>query len=76
MWMGVIWIGLGIYLLVRGGFLLPQVNLELGWFVVGLGIFRVFWWWLSVEKPRREREALKQETQNFVEEIAEKEHTN
>jgi membrane protein implicated in regulation of membrane protease activity len=74
MWMGLVWIGLGIFFLIRGGFVLPRINLELGWIVIVLGIVRVYWWWLSVEKPRRDREARKKETQALLEETGEAEN--
>ncbi len=68
MWMGIIWIGLGLFFLIQGGFLLPRINIELGWVVLALGILRLVGWWFVTEKPRREREERRQGTQALLQE--------
>ena len=64
--MGLLWIGVGIIFLLSplfggGRYVLPKIGIDLGWIVIGLGIFRLWWWWKFDELPRRRRIALRLE---------------
>ncbi len=73
---GVLWIGIGIFLLMSAAigyssYRLPKLDIELGWVVLALGVFRLWWWWYFEDNPYRKelekkREMLEgQENQSF-----------
>jgi len=69
-WMGVFWVGLGLFLLLsswlgQSSFVLPHLNINLGWVVIALGIFRIWWWWKTEELPRRRRLEARAEQRQF-----------
>lgn len=60
LWMGVFWAGLGLFILVsswlgRAAFYIPKLNINLGWVIIALGLFRIWWWWKTEEEPKRRR---------------------
>jgi len=69
-WMGVFWVGLGLFLLVsswlgQSSFVIPHININLGWVVLVLGIFRIWWWWKTEEEPKRRRLEARAEQRQF-----------
>lgn len=62
-WMGLFWVGLGIFILVsswmgKSSFYIPRLQINLGWVVIALGALRIWWWWKTEELPaRRKKEA-------------------
>lgn len=64
--MGIFWIGLGFFFLYltftgQGGFIIPHINLDLGWIVIALGGLRIWWWKKTVSDPAKKRRELRDE---------------
>ena len=62
MWMGSFWFVLGLGVLLApylGGraFLLPALNISVGWIILVLGIFRIYIGW-RMEEQRKRSEAI------------------
>ena len=57
MWMGVFWSCLGLFLVIKGGYLIPKLNIEMGWAVLALGLLRLWWWHINdkLHKQKLER---------------------
>lgn len=83
LWMGIFWIAIALFLLVsewlgRASYPIPKLNFNLGWLVLVLGIWRIWWWWKTVEQPHRHKLALRQEQRRMEleREQSEKEQKN
>lgn len=75
MWMGIFWMGLGVFFLLsslvgKGAYLVPALQINLGWIILPLGALRVWWWWKSEEEPRRQRAAFLAEVRKLEAEEA------
>jgi len=66
MWMGIFWVGLGLFFFAsrwmpRGAFLIPGLDIGLDLIVIPLGALRVWWWFKTVHEPAKRRQERQKE---------------
>lgn len=77
LWMGLFWIGIGVFLILsqwfgRASYSIPKLNISWGWLIMLVGVWRIWWWWISVEQPHRRRLAFEQEQRQMELELEQK----